>query len=47
MPSFDKMIEQAVFARLETIGRKPDDYGVLISVNGNTLRSDDDAAVAK
>ena len=36
----DKMIEQAVFARLATIGRKPDDYGVLISVNGNMLRSD-------
>jgi hypothetical protein len=38
--ALDKMIEQAVFARLKAIGRNPDDYGVLISDNGNTLRND-------
>lgn len=36
----DKMIEQAVYAQLKKIGRNPDDYGVLISDNGNTLRND-------
>jgi hypothetical protein len=35
--ALDKMIEQAVFARLKAIGRNPEDYGVLISNNGNTL----------
>ena len=33
----DKMIEDAVHARLKKIGRNPEDYGVLISDSGNTL----------
>lgn len=36
----DKIIEAAVNARLKAIGRNPDDYGVLISDHGNTLRND-------
>ena len=36
----DKMIEQAVYAQLKKIGRNPDDYGILISDNGNTLSND-------
>ncbi len=36
----DKMIEQAVYARLKAIGRNPDDYGVLINSTGNTLAND-------
>lgn len=37
----DKMIETAIFARLKTIGRNPDDYGVLIGVGkGTTLTND-------
>ena len=38
--ALDKMIEDAIFARLKKIGRNPEDYGVLISDNGNTLRND-------
>jgi hypothetical protein len=35
----DKMIEDAVYARLKKIGRNPEDYDVLISSSGNTLRN--------
>ena len=38
--AMDKMIEDDVFARLKTIGRNPEDYGVLISDKGIILRND-------